>query len=148
MHCAVGIWALSCHELEENGHEVFDLAHVLVTGKDSVRLSCPGMLDLVRPEGRPLPQLQQEDMQSLGRLLVNLACSNVNAASSQQALQKSMGFLQASFSSVSGSLSSLVGYPPCSRPTQKAMKVQVLKLKTRKLCVLMLFYFFRSLSWN
>ena len=77
---------------------VLDLAHVLLTGKDVVRLSCCGLLDMTCPDtARPLQQQQHEDLVALGRLLVCLACVSPTAAA-QQSLQKSMGYIQASFS--------------------------------------------------
>jgi len=63
-----------------------------------VRLSGAGVLDLTRPESaRSLPMLQAEDLLSLARALVSLACTSPTAAS-QSSLQKSLGYLQATFS--------------------------------------------------
>lgn len=77
---------------------VLDLSHVVLTGKDTVRLSLCGLLDVTRPDTtRPMAQQQHEDLLSLGRMLVCLACTSP-AAADQQALQKSMGYIQASFS--------------------------------------------------
>jgi len=71
---------------------------VLLTGRESVRLSACGMLDVTRPDtSRPMAQQQHDDLLSLGRLLVCLACTSPVAASSQS-LQKSMGYIQASYS--------------------------------------------------
>ena len=45
-----------------------DLSHVLLTGKDFVRLSTCGLLDMIRPDvSRPTPQQQHEDLLALGR---------------------------------------------------------------------------------
>ena len=76
---------------------VLDLSHVLLTSRDTVRLSACGLLDVTRPDSsRPMAQQQLEDLLMLGRLLVCLACTSPIAAA-QQSLQKSMGYIQASF---------------------------------------------------
>ena len=49
LHCVVGIWALSCHELEEDGHEVFDLAHVRGMVLDPHVLPLTGVLLVAGP---------------------------------------------------------------------------------------------------
>ncbi len=49
VHCVVGIWALSCHELEEDGHEVFDLAHVRGKLLDPHVLPLTGVLLVAGP---------------------------------------------------------------------------------------------------
>jgi len=75
-----------------------DLSHILLMGKDTIRLSGCAMLDLTRPEGvRNTPMLQAEDLVNLARVLVNLACTSPTAAS-QPLLQKSLGYIQATFS--------------------------------------------------
>jgi len=77
---------------------VVDLNHVLLTGKETTRLSCAGILDFTRPDStRSVVALQVEDLAALGRLLINLACTSPSAAS-PNALQNSMSYIQASFS--------------------------------------------------
>lgn len=47
---------------------ILDLSHVLITGKESVRLSACGLFDVVRPDvTRPTAQQQHEDLLALGR---------------------------------------------------------------------------------
>ena len=75
-----------------------DLNTVLLTSKETVRLSSAGFLDIIRPDNsRSLHQHQHEDLLSLGQLLVNLSCTSPTAAS-QQSLQKSTQYIQATFS--------------------------------------------------
>jgi len=75
-----------------------DLSHVLLTGKDAIRLSSCGILDLTFPQSaRNILLLQAEDLLSLAHILVNLAC-NSHSAASQQSLQKSLSYVQATFS--------------------------------------------------
>jgi len=77
---------------------VIDMSHVLLTSKETVRLSCAGLLDVTRPDGtRTAQQHQLEDLLALGRLLVCLACASPTAATPQH-LQKSMGYVQAAYS--------------------------------------------------
>jgi len=66
-------------------------------GKDTFRLSSAGLLDLIRPAPRNGPMLQADDLLALARLLVNLACTSPTAAV-PQSLQKSLGYIQATFS--------------------------------------------------
>ncbi len=75
-----------------------DAAHVLLTDVHTVRISSIGVLDAVRPETqKSLPQLQLDDLQALGRLLVSLACQNPGAIA-HNALGHSLAYISASFS--------------------------------------------------
>ena len=75
-----------------------DLDHVLLVGKESIRLTAAGIADIVRPDSsRAISQLQHEDLLSVGRLLINLCCGSSTAASSQ-AVTKSMSYVSATYS--------------------------------------------------
>jgi PAB-dependent poly(A)-specific ribonuclease subunit 3 len=91
-----------------------DVSHVIVTGKDTIRLSAAGLLDLIMPStARNMPMLQAEDLVSIARVLINLACTSPNAAS-QQSLQNSMGYIQATFSPELSQLLMLLLSPQCT----------------------------------
>jgi len=78
---AVHSLGMSCRGIEP--------ARIILTSGTRARLNGVGVLDLTRPDPRPLPDQQRDDLSSLGRLLVNLACRSPGAASSK-ALPKSL----------------------------------------------------------
>jgi len=97
-HALQMVAALHAIHLAGLAARVVDLNHVLLTGKETTRLSCAGILDFTRPDStRSVVALQVEDLAALGRLLINLACTSPSAAS-PNALQNSMSYIQASFS--------------------------------------------------
>ena len=106
---------------------MIDISHVLLTGKDSVRLSACGLLDVTRPDtSRQMGAQQHEDLLSIGRLLVCLACTSPSAASSST-LQKSMGYIQASFSPELNQLLMLLlggGSAPRGGPARSALRMR------------------------
>ena len=83
------LWAVllqllaAVHAVHNAGMAVraLDASHVLITGKDSIKLSGAGLLDATRPDSRTLQQLQHEDLVMLGCLFVNLACASPTAPS-------------------------------------------------------------------
>ena len=88
------------HAVHNAGSAVRGLepAHVLMTDKHTVRLSCAGVVDILRPTRHaPLQQLQAEDLQALGALLLCIACRSATAASGA-VVSKSMAFVGATFS--------------------------------------------------
>mmetsp|Transcript_9460 Transcript_9460/g.27688 ORF Transcript_9460/g.27688 Transcript_9460/m.27688 type:complete len:272 (-) Transcript_9460:172-987(-) len=91
---------------------IVDPAHVLFTDPHTVRLSSIGVLDAARPERNlPLPALQSEDLQALGRLLVSVACQNAGAAA-PTSLRRSLSFVHASYSADLSRLLMLLLSPP------------------------------------
>ena len=110
-HALQMVAALHAIHLAGLAARVVDLNHVLLTGKETTRLSCAGILDFTRPDStRSVVALQVEDLAALGRLLINLACTSPSAAS-PNALQNSMSYIQ-----VSRRCSTLRIPPPYSAP--------------------------------
>ena len=93
------IAALHAAHLAGLAVRLLDLSHVLVTEKEYVRISGAGLLDVTRPDTtRTVGASQHEDLQALGRLLVNLVCASTSAAASPQALSKSMVYVSSTYS--------------------------------------------------
>lgn len=55
-----------------------------------IRLNCCGTLDVLRPDSRPIQEIQAEDLVALGRLILGLACHNPMA---YQNFQKNLDFV-------------------------------------------------------
>lgn len=63
---------------------VLDATKVLITGKNRVRISSCGIVDVLTHDVRPAPDLamlQQEDLAAFGRLVLTLCCANPHAVS-------------------------------------------------------------------
>ncbi|KAF9468239.1 hypothetical protein BDZ94DRAFT_1154429 [Collybia nuda] len=77
---------------------MIDASKILVTGKNRVRISSCGIVDvLMHDMHQDMGHLQQEDLTMFGRLIFALCCNNV-AASSAPHFQKSMEFMGRNYS--------------------------------------------------
>ena len=82
-----------------------------------VRISCAGIVDILRPTRHaPLQQLQAEDLQALGALLLCIACRSPTAASGP-VVTKSMAFVGAALESPTLAPSPTPTPPPTLAPT-------------------------------
>ncbi|KAI8339265.1 hypothetical protein BC941DRAFT_268994 [Chlamydoabsidia padenii] len=57
-----------------------DVSKILVTGKNRLRISCAGIMDVLQYDGgQNVTRYQQEDMLSFGKLVVALACNSLQS---------------------------------------------------------------------
>jgi len=71
---------------------------IIITGKNRIRINCVGVLDVINFDGgKNVSLYQQEDLFSLGKLILALACRSASAANVQH-LQKSIEFISAHYS--------------------------------------------------
>ncbi|GJE92937.1 PAB-dependent poly(A)-specific ribonuclease subunit PAN3 [Phanerochaete sordida] len=71
---------------------VVDPTKVLVTGKNRVRISSCGIVDVLMYEARQdIAMLQQEDLVMFGRLILSLCCSNLGAVNNPQKSLENVG---------------------------------------------------------
>lgn len=71
---------------------VIDPTKVLVTGKNRVRVSSCGIVDVLMYEARQdIAMLQQEDLVMFGRLILSLCCNNVGAVNNPQKSLENVG---------------------------------------------------------
>ncbi|KAF8999784.1 hypothetical protein BDQ17DRAFT_1427525 [Cyathus striatus] len=78
---------------------MIDASKILLTGKNRVRLSCAGLLDILFYDTpSDMMMLQQEDLTMFGRLIFALCCGNP-VASSASHFQKSLDLMSKAYSS-------------------------------------------------
>jgi len=89
------------HAIHNAGEAVhfLEASNVLLTDRHTVRLSSIGLFDLAMMDApKSVQQAQAEDLLALGRLLLCIACQSPTAAT-PTAVNKSMAYVCASFSS-------------------------------------------------
>eukprot|EP00118_Oscarella_pearsei_P013142 m.101879 g.101879 ORF g.101879 m.101879 type:complete len:633 (+) comp37148_c0_seq18:83-1981(+) len=79
-----------------------DVTKILITGKSRLRLSCVGVMDVLtfhlsQNSGPLMGHYQHEDLMSLGRILLALACNSL-AASQRDQLHKSLEVISLHYS--------------------------------------------------
>ncbi|XP_035680907.1 PAN2-PAN3 deadenylation complex subunit pan3-like [Branchiostoma floridae] len=83
---------------------VMDPTKILITGKSRLRVNCVGIFDVLTfdvNQSNPMaliPQFQQEDLLSLGKVVLALACNSV-AGIQREFLQKAMELVTLNYSS-------------------------------------------------
>jgi len=75
---------------------VVDASKILVTGKNRYRLGCTGVFDVLRfDDGQNVQHFQQEDLMSLGKIVLALACRSSSAVEN---IHKSLQVVTESYS--------------------------------------------------
>ncbi|CAH2225153.1 PAN2-PAN3 deadenylation complex subunit PAN3 isoform X5 [Pelobates cultripes] len=82
---------------------VMDPSKILITGKSRLRINCVGICDVLTYDGSQnpvalMPQYQQADMISLGKVVLALACNSL-AGIQRENLQKAMELVTINYSS-------------------------------------------------
>jgi len=91
------IWSIVCQlvcalrhlHLQGLACRVLSPSKILVGGRARVRINCCGILDVISPSQQDINVQYQEDLMSLGRLVLQLCCRNLAAASNEN-LQRSL----------------------------------------------------------
>ena len=98
-----------------------DPSKILVSGRSKLLVNCCGVMDVLTFEqtamnpGSALHNFQQDELISLGRLVVALCCGSL-AAAARENIAQSMAFLQHHYSADMKNLVSFLLAPPAPRP--------------------------------
>eukprot|EP00164_Ancoracysta_twista_P005483 GFYU01007519.1.p1 GENE.GFYU01007519.1~~GFYU01007519.1.p1 ORF type:complete len:722 (-),score=117.90 GFYU01007519.1:43-2208(-) len=109
--------ALRCIHMAGLACRVLEPHRVLLTGNSRVRINCCGIMDVMNEPAKPLPELQYEDLCSLGKLIVLLTCKN------PAALQNLTKYFEVISKVYSPALRDLVVYLLAWRGTTNIMEV-------------------------
>eukprot|EP00656_Telonema_subtile_P044513 TRINITY_DN50762_c0_g1_i1.p1 TRINITY_DN50762_c0_g1~~TRINITY_DN50762_c0_g1_i1.p1 ORF type:complete len:603 (+),score=159.32 TRINITY_DN50762_c0_g1_i1:152-1960(+) len=100
------IWSIICQlvcalrhlHLENLVCRVLSPSKILIQGRNRVRINCVGTLDVISPAEREFGALCQEDLVALGRLVMQLCCRDL-AAASRENMGRSMEYIEREYSS-------------------------------------------------